>query len=69
VVWNRDKVAGVPDPQRLFFGRRRRARNVVRRGAVDGVVAVPLRDTVLQKVKGDVRFLINLSIQLAPWRL
>jgi hypothetical protein len=28
------------------------------------VVAVPLRDTVLQKVKGDVRFLINLSIQL-----
>lgn len=68
-VWNRDKVAGVPDPQRLFSagaGLRATLFDAVR---VDGVVAVPLRDTVLQKVKGDVRFLINLSIQLAPWRL
>ena len=59
----------MPDPQRLFSagaGVRATLFDAVR---VDGVVAVPLRDTVLQKVKGDVRFLINLSIQLAPWRL
>ncbi|KAJ8138730.1 hypothetical protein OY671_008057, partial [Metschnikowia pulcherrima] len=54
-IWNRDKVAGVPDPQRSFSagaGVRATSFDAVR---VDGVVAVPSRDTVSQKVKGDMR--------------
>jgi hypothetical protein len=36
---------------------------------IDALVAVPLRDVVGQAVQGDVRFLFNVSVQLAPWRL
>ena len=67
-VWTHNQVAGVPNPQRLYSiggGLRATLFEAVR---VDGTVAVPLRDEVGQPVKGDTRFLINLSIQLAPWK-
>jgi hemolysin activation/secretion protein len=67
-VWNHNSVPGVPDPQRLYSvggGLRATLHEAVR---VDGTVAVPLRDAIGQPVKGDTRFLINVSFQLAPWR-
>ena len=68
-TWNHNPVVGVPNPQRIYSaggGLRATLHEAVR---VDGTVAVPLRDAVGQAVRGDVRFLINLSFQLAPWRL
>lgn len=67
-VWNHDSVFDGFNPQKLYSagaGIRGMIREAIR---VDGTVAVPLRDVPGQPVKGDVRFLINLSVQLAPWR-
>lgn len=67
-TWNHNPVIGVPNPQRLYSaggGLRATLREAVR---IDGTVAVPLRDAIGQAVKGDVRFLFNVSFQLAPWR-
>jgi hemolysin activation/secretion protein len=68
-VWNRDKAFVGLDPQKLFSvggGIRATLHDMVR---IDALVAVPLRDVVGQAVQGDVRFLFNVSVQLAPWRL
>ena len=68
-VWNHNVTAGVPDPQELFSvgaGLRATLHDVAR---LDATVAVPLRNVVGQQVQGDVRGLITLSFQLAPWKL
>lgn len=68
-IWNRDMALAAVDPQKLFSvggGVRATLLDMLR---VDALVAVPLRDVVGQAVKGDVRFLFNVSVQLAPWRL
>lgn len=67
-VWNHDSASAGLDPQKLYSagaGIRTTLREAIR---LDGTVAVPLRDVPGQSVKGDVRFLVNLSVQLAPWR-
>ena len=67
-VWNHDSGFVGFNPQKLYSagaGVRGTLREAIR---VDGTVAVPLRDVPGQPVKGDVRFLVNLSVQLAPWR-
>jgi hemolysin activation/secretion protein len=67
-VWTHNAVAGVANLQRLYSvggGLRATLHEAVR---VDGTVAVPLRDEIGQPVKGDTRFLINVSLQLAPWK-
>jgi hemolysin activation/secretion protein len=67
-TWNHNPVVGVPNPQRLYSaggGLRATLHEAVR---IDGTVAVPLRDAIGQMVKGDVRFLFNVSFQLAPWK-
>lgn len=67
-VWTHNPVAGVANPQRICSvggGLRATLHDAVR---VDGTVAVPLNDAVGQPVKGDPRFLINVSLQLAPWK-
>lgn len=68
-VWTHNAVTGGANPQRIYSaggGLRATLHEAVR---VDGTVAVPLRDAVGQPVKGDTRFLINVSFQLAPWKL
>lgn len=67
-VWNHDSAFAGLNPQKLYSagaGVRGTLKEAIR---VDGTVAVPLRDVPGQAVKGDVRFLVNLSVQLAPWR-
>lgn len=67
-VWNHDTAFAGMNPQKLYSaggGIRATLREAIR---LDGTVAVPLRDVPGQAVKGDVRFLVNLSVQLAPWR-
>ncbi|MFC4294753.1 ShlB/FhaC/HecB family hemolysin secretion/activation protein [Novosphingobium tardum] len=67
-VWNKDSAFDGLDPQKLYSagaGVRASIRDSAR---LDALVAVPLRDTLTQNVKGDVRLLLNLTLQLAPWR-
>ncbi|WP_068073043.1 ShlB/FhaC/HecB family hemolysin secretion/activation protein [Novosphingobium lentum] len=67
-VWNHNRIVGVPDPQKLYsVGGGVRA-TLLEAFRVDADVAVPLRNVVGQAVKGDVRFLINVSMQLSPWK-
>ena len=68
-VWNEDSAFDGLGAQRLYSagaGVRATIRDAAR---LDALVAVPLRNTMTEKVKGDVRLLINLTLQLAPWRL
>ena len=67
-VWNHDSAFAGLNPQKLYSaggGIRATIREAIR---ADATVAVPLRDVPGLAVKGDVRFLFNLSVQLAPWR-
>lgn len=68
-VWNKDSTFDGLDPQKVFSagaGVRASLRDTMR---LDAAVAVPLHDPAGLSVKGDVRFLVNLSFQLLPWRL
>ncbi len=66
-VWNEDTAFDGIDPQKLFSaggGVRANFRNGAR---LDAALAVPLRKAGFQTERGDVRFLISLTMQLAPW--
>ena len=68
-VWNEDSTFDGLPAQKLYStgaGVRATIRDAAR---LDALVAVPLRNTMTEKVKGDVRVLINFTLQLAPWRL
>lgn len=68
-VWNHDTAFRGLNPQKVVSvggGLRASLRDTVR---LDAGVAVPLHNPVGLNVKGDARFLINLSFQLLPWRL
>lgn len=68
-VWNNDSAFNGLDPQKVVSigaGLRASIREAIR---LDAGVAVPLHDPIGLQVKGDARFLLNLSFQLLPWRL
>ncbi|HMT43715.1 MAG TPA: ShlB/FhaC/HecB family hemolysin secretion/activation protein [Chakrabartia sp.] len=67
-VWNRDVFVSTPDPDRLISvgGGIRAAFGD--RFVIDAGAAVPLRKTGLQAKRGDVRFLVNLTVKLLPWK-
>jgi hemolysin activation/secretion protein len=67
-VWNHDLFISTPDPDRLVSvgGGIRAAFGD--RFVIDAGAAVPLHKTGLQSKRGDVRFLINLTVKLIPWR-
>lgn len=68
-VWNNDSAFNGLDPQKVVSigaGLRASIRDAIR---LDAGVAVPLHDPIGLQVKGDARFLLNLSFQLLPWRL
>ncbi len=67
-VWNHDLFISTPDPDRLVSvgGGIRAAFGD--RFVIDAGAAVPLHKTGLQAKRGDVRFLINLTVKLIPWR-
>ncbi|MBK8629250.1 MAG: ShlB/FhaC/HecB family hemolysin secretion/activation protein [Sphingomonadales bacterium] len=67
-VWNHDLFIATPDPDRLVSvgGGIRAAFGD--RFVIDAGAAVPLHKTGLQAKRGDVRFLINLTVKLLPWR-
>jgi hemolysin activation/secretion protein len=67
-VWNRDRIAGTTDPQRLVStgaGLRVVQGNRVN---LDVAGAVPLKRAGLQTERGDLRLLVNLSVRLLPWK-
>lgn len=68
-VWNQDTAFNGVGGQKLYSagaGVRASIRDAAR---LDALVAVPLRDAFgAPNAKGDVRFLVNLTVQLAPWR-
>ncbi len=68
-VWNEDRLfAPYPrDPERLFStgGGIRAAWGDHAR--LDAVLAAPLRRAGLQTTKGDIRFLMSLTVKLLPW--
>ena len=67
-VWNEDTAFNDMCGQQLYSagaGVRASIRDAAR---LDALVAVPLRDAIgAPNAKGDVRFLVNLTMQLAPW--
>ncbi|SMC86732.1 Hemolysin activation/secretion protein [Novosphingobium sp. B1] len=68
-VWNNDYAFDGLDPQKVVSigaGLRASIREAIR---LDAGVAIPLHDPIGLQVKGDARFLLNLSFQLLPWRL
>ena len=68
-VWNEDASFNGVGGQQLYSagaGVRASIRDAAR---LDAVVAVPLRNAIgAPNAKGDVRVLVNLTVQLAPWR-
>lgn len=68
-VWNEDAAFNGVGGQKLYSagaGVRATIRDAAR---LDALVAVPLKDALgAPNAKGDVRFLVNLTVQLAPWR-
>lgn len=69
-VWNEDRlfVPYARNPERLYS-----AGGGVRaawgdHARLDALIAAPLRRTGLQANKGDVRFLMSLTVKLLPWR-
>ncbi|WP_230206858.1 ShlB/FhaC/HecB family hemolysin secretion/activation protein [Novosphingobium sp. Gsoil 351] len=68
-VWNEDTAFDGVGGQQLYSagaGVRATIRDAAR---LDALVAVPLRDAFgAPNAKGDVRFLVNFTLQLAPWR-
>ena len=68
-VWNEDTAFNGMGAQQLYSagaGVRASIRDAAR---LDALAAVPLRDAFgAPNAKGDVRFLVNLTMQLAPWR-
>ena len=68
-VWNEDAAFDGVGGQKLYSagaGMRATIRDAAR---LDALVAVPLKDALgAPNAKGDVRFLVNLTVQLAPWR-
>lgn len=68
-VWNNDTAFDGLDPQKLVSvggGVRAAILDAIR---LDAGVAVPLHDPLGLNIKGKARFMLNLSIQLLPWRL
>lgn len=68
-VWNNDVAFNGLDPQKVISvggGLRASIKDAIR---LDAGLAVPLHDPIGLKVKGDARFMLNLSFQLLPWRL
>ena len=68
-VWNEDAAFNGVGGQKLYSagaGVRATIRDAAR---LDALVAVPLKDALgAPSAKGDVRFLVNFTVQLAPWR-
>ena len=68
-VWNEDVAFNGMGGQQLYSagaGVRASIRDAAR---LDALVAVPLRNAIgAPNAKGDVRFLVNLTMRLAPWR-
>ena len=68
-VWNEDAAFNGVGGQKLYSagaGVRATIRDAAR---LDVLVAVPLKDALgAPSAKGDVRFLVNLTVQMAPWR-
>lgn len=66
-VWNEDNSFPLADPQDLYsIGAGLRA-NIRNTATLDALIAVPLNAAGFQTSTGDVRFLLTLSVQLAPW--
>lgn len=68
-AWNHDSAFDGLNPQKIVSvggGVRAAILDAIR---LDAGVAVPLRDPLGLNVKGKARFMLNLSIQLLPWRL
>lgn len=68
-VWNRDRLfAPYPrDPQRLYSAGAGLRAAWGDHARLDTVLAAPLRRTGLQAAKGDIRFLMSLTVKLLPW--
>ena len=68
-VWNHDTAYDGLNPQKVVsVGGGLRA-NLLDTMRLDAGVAVPLHDPLGLNVKGKARFMLNLSVQLLPWRL
>jgi len=68
-VWNEDSAFDGLPAQKLYSAGGGVRATILDAARLDALLAVPLRNTMTEKVKGDVRLLINLTLQLAPWRL
>lgn len=68
-AWNEDRLfAPYPrDPQRLFSAGAGLRAAWGDHARLDAVLAAPLRRTGLQADKGDIRFLMSLTVKLLPW--
>lgn len=68
-TWDQDRATRNLNPQKIFSvggGLRATIRNAIR---AEAYVAAPLNRTDFQTQTGDVRFLFNITAQLAPWNL
>lgn len=68
-MWNEDRTFNGRDPQKLYSAGGGVRATWGNRGRIDINLAVPLRDTLFQSQKGDVRLLISLTTQIWPWSL
>lgn len=56
------------DPQRLASAGGGLRATIGRQGRLEALFAAPLKRTPVQARRGDTRFLVSLTMQLAPWR-
>jgi hemolysin activation/secretion protein len=68
-VWNEDTAFKGVGGQRLYSAGAGVRATIRDAGRLDALVAFPLRNAIgAPNAKGDVRFLVNFTMQLAPWR-
>ncbi|MEZ5707872.1 MAG: ShlB/FhaC/HecB family hemolysin secretion/activation protein [Blastomonas sp.] len=66
-VWNKDAAFNGLDPQKLYSAGAGLRANIRNGARIEALLAVPLKRAGFQTDRGDVRFLINFTTQLAPW--
>jgi hemolysin activation/secretion protein len=67
-VWNRGPISSFHNPQSLYSAGAGLRVSYGNRARLDLTVAAPLKRAVFQEKRGDVRFLVNFTTRLLPWR-